>query len=251
MQLDTKHKYSTKERRIKKKEITHILEPFNFENQREILNNLSAINLFDKEEIEKLLNNTNASVIISTARAVSSLFKNNHTIDFSAKRALNIVASFKEFSNREVNTSTSIIVVREMISDCLSILKPFIGKDVHIENLVHEDLSITTRESDLKQILYQLLKNALQAIHMKGSIIITSKLEGQMLTVSISDSGEGMDEITKTKLFDPFYTTRNPGEGAGLGLYMVKNALDNNSGEIYFETAEEKGTNFTFKIKTL
>ena len=246
--IDDKHKYSTKERRIKKKEITKILDQYNFENQREILNNFSAINLFDKDEIEKLLANKNASVIISTARAVSSLFKNSSTIDFSAKRALNIVASFKEFSNREVNTSISEVNVKNVTKDCLSILKLFIGKDVHVNILIDDNLTISTRESDIKQILYQLLKNALQAIHMKGTVIVTAKKIDDMLHVSIADSGEGMDEITKQKLFDPFYTTRNPGEGAGLGLYMVQTAIDNNAGEISFETSQENGTKFDFKI---
>ena len=69
---------------------------------------------------------------------------------------------------------------------------------------------------------------------------------GHYITLTISDTGEGMDAETRSHLFEPFYTTKDPGKGTGLGLSTVYGIVKHNGGQIAWDSVEGKGT--TFKI---
>ncbi len=64
------------------------------------------------------------------------------------------------------------------------------------------------------------------------------------LQLEIWDSGEGMDEFTKEKIFHPFFTTKENGKGTGLGLAVVKTIIDEHRGFIDFQSTPGKGTSF-------
>ena len=66
----------------------------------------------------------------------------------------------------------------------------------------------------------------------------------QALKVFIRDNGTGMDEVTRQRIFDPFYTTKDVGKGTGLGLSIVKGILDDHGAEVRVESAVGEGTEF-------
>jgi two-component system sensor histidine kinase PilS (NtrC family) len=94
----------------------------------------------------------------------------------------------------------------------------------------------------LKQAIWNLLHNAVQAMPNGGKIAIESYLEGDSVGIRISDSGCGIDENILSRIFEPFFTTKDL--GTGLGLAIVQKVIESYNGKIEVKTAEGKGTTF-------
>jgi signal transduction histidine kinase len=84
----------------------------------------------------------------------------------------------------------------------------------------------------LVQVLINLLSNARDASAKESPVTIEAELEEQKLTIIISDSGTGIDNDIQDRMFEPFVTSKQPGEGTGLGLWIVFNLMKNLGGEI-------------------
>lgn len=109
--------------------------------------------------------------------------------------------------------------------------------------------------TEIEQVFLNLLKNAAQAIserheaHHLPQIIITTSQEARWITVSIEDNGIGIVDTSRKHLFDPFYTTKTVGDGAGLGLSVSYFIITNNhQGKIAVESEIGKGTKFTIHL---
>ncbi len=106
-------------------------------------------------------------------------------------------------------------------------------------------------EKDLLRLFNNLIKNAIQAIekNKKGTVNISLEAKDQFIIVTISDNGKGIDDEQKSKIFQPYFTTRST--GTGLGLAIVKNIVQEIGGEISFESQKDNGTVFTLKFRNL
>ncbi len=98
----------------------------------------------------------------------------------------------------------------------------------------------------LKQAFLNLVLNAIQAMEKGGVLRIESMLRGDNVEVSIADSGSGITEENKKKLFSPFFTTKK--SGTGLGLAITYRIVENHRGTIDVESIPGKGTTFTVRI---
>ena len=106
-------------------------------------------------------------------------------------------------------------------------------------------------EKDLLRLFNNLIKNAIQSIDKKqdGFVNIDLKQEQKNYMVTISDNGKGIADIEKSKIFQPYFTTKST--GTGLGLAIVKNIMNEIGGEIGFESKKDQGTTFTLKFRIL
>ncbi|MFC1726880.1 nitrogen regulation protein NR(II) [candidate division KSB1 bacterium] len=98
------------------------------------------------------------------------------------------------------------------------------------------------------QVFLNIFKNAVQSIDSSGKVEVKVKdiKETNRIAIEISDTGIGMDEEIKGKIFNPFFTTRS--DGTGLGMAIVKKIIDSHGGEITLESEVGKGTRFLIKI---
>lgn len=105
----------------------------------------------------------------------------------------------------------------------------------------------------MHQVFINLLANAEQAIEEEGEIVITTEYNNNMLKISIADNGIGIDKEHFSKLSDPFFTTKPPGEGTGLGLYITYDIVKAHNGNVSFESELGIGTEFviTFPVKEM
>ncbi|MGM0410447.1 MAG: transporter substrate-binding domain-containing protein [Bacillota bacterium] len=108
------------------------------------------------------------------------------------------------------------------------------------------NLEIYANKDRLEHILFNLISNAVDAIKNSGEINILYKIKEGDFYLEIEDSGEGISEDNLDDIFNPFFTTKEPGEGTGLGLYIVYNEIEKMNGEINVDSVEDEGT--TFKI---
>ncbi len=98
--------------------------------------------------------------------------------------------------------------------------------------------------SQLNQVFLNVLLNAGQALSEDGEIEVATRRDGDWVIVEISDNGCGMDEVTRLRLFEPFYTTKPAGEGTGLGLPISLRIMEQHGGHIDVNSVAGVGTSF-------
>ncbi len=97
----------------------------------------------------------------------------------------------------------------------------------------------------LKQVLLNLIKNAVEALPGGGNLVILSEFTGERIEVAIKDDGPGIAKEDQEKIFAPFFTTKK--KGSGLGLSICKRIMDEHKG-CYFDLSSEEGKGTTAKI---
>jgi signal transduction histidine kinase len=90
--------------------------------------------------------------------------------------------------------------------------------------------------SELNQVWTALIENALDAMKDRGTLRLTTRLSGQMAFVEVWDTGPGIAPELKSRIFEPFYTTKAPGRGLGLGLDTVERIITKHSGYTHVES---------------
>lgn len=109
--------------------------------------------------------------------------------------------------------------------------------------------NILVDRKQFQEVLFNLIRNAGQAIGEKGKIAITAKQDKNKVFIDIKDSGSGIPEDKIKQLFNPFFTTKDPGKGTGLGLFIVRQVVEKNGGRIHLkETKVGEGTTFTIEF---
>lgn len=106
----------------------------------------------------------------------------------------------------------------------------------------------------LNQVFLNILSNAIYAVNKKfgntpgGEIKINTTSDGDNVVITITDNGTGMTEEARKKIFEPFYTTKEVGEGTGLGMSIAYNTIKKHNGQILLNSVVGEGTEFVLKI---
>jgi len=117
--------------------------------------------------------------------------------------------------------------------------------------LPDKDCFVFADEKQLSRVFINLFNNAVQAIPPKHKGLVEIKLIniGDRHRIEITDNGTGIEEVQKSKIFSPNFTTKSG--GMGLGLAMVKNIIDSAGGEITFTPGKETGTTFIIELPAM
>ncbi len=138
--------------------------------------------------------------------------------------------------------------INKIINNCLSVLNFKIENRITvIKNFSLSPLVMKGNCSNLHQVFTNIILNSIQAINNTGTINISTKAVNNDIFIEIKDTGIGIHEDYIDRITEPFYTTKAPGQGVGLGLSVVYSIIKKHNGIITFESPENKGT--TVKIK--
>ena len=99
--------------------------------------------------------------------------------------------------------------------------------------------------SELTQIITNFVNNGVDAMDAKGELRLSTSSTKKTHTISVTDNGSGMDEATQKKIFDPFFTPKDPGKGTGLGLHVVRKIVEKHGAKLDLKSELGKGTTFT------
>ena len=137
------------------------------------------------------------------------------------------------------------------------------GNQINLENIKLEkklDTNLPSVLADfdkIQQVLLNIILNAIQAMHEGGTLTITSSLAGVVeldksqknaVRIDIEDTGIGIPKENLSKLFTPFFTTKEKGKGVGLGLSVVHGIIGKHKGRIEVESEPDIGTTFTIYL---
>ena len=104
-------------------------------------------------------------------------------------------------------------------------------------------------KKQIQEVLFNIIRNAAQAMDKKqGKIVVSGFSENSSAVIRIADNGTGIPQDKIAQIFNPFYTTKAPGKGTGLGLFIVKQVVERNKGTIAVESKIGIGTTFTLRF---
>jgi PAS domain S-box-containing protein len=182
-------------------------------------------------------------------------------IHSAAERAAGLTRSILSFSRKQ-HMETRIVDLNAVVNGIRNMLIRLIREDIELRILLSErELPVMADPCQIEQVLVNLTTNASDAMENGGTITITTELadldEGpeavpgllrpaKSVLLTFSDSGAGMDEGTRKRIFDPFYTTKEVGRGTGLGLAICYGIIKQHDGQI--ECISEPGQGTAFKI---
>ncbi len=122
---------------------------------------------------------------------------------------------------------------------------------VRIATQIGEDIRLTCDQESLKQVFWNLLLNAAQAMPDGGDIAISTAAEGHgaaagECVITFADNGQGMDEAEVSRIFEPFYTTKEG--GTGLGLSTVQKIIEDHNGTLTVQSKKGVGSVFSIRL---
>lgn len=145
---------------------------------------------------------------------------------------------------------TQQVDVNKLLRDLLLLLDEEVaGKKIRVvRNMSVNPLYACTDPPLLRQVFLNLFKNAVQAVGRKGEMVISSRREGEKIIVAVADNGPGIAEENLPHIFTPFFTTKSPGEGTGIGLAVSLRIINQLGGTIDVESSACRGTVFSVAI---
>ncbi|MEH6451012.1 MAG: ATP-binding protein [Oleispira sp.] len=165
-------------------------------------------------------------------------------------RVIDIVKNMKAFSHPDAESVTS-IDVHEVLDSTLLLLKNESRNNIRIEKYLNASaFTIKSNRNELGQIFMNIIINAVQAISTEaaGIIQIRTESDDKTLSINIIDNGCGIAEDKIKLIFDPFYTTKDVGEGTGMGLSISYGIVQKHKGDISVSSEQGKGTQFTIQF---
>ncbi len=166
------------------------------------------------------------------------------------KRAAEIVRGLLEFSRSELFTC-KLTSVKELVDQSVELVASDLPAGVSIIKDIPSDLVVCVDKQKIKEVFVNLLINSIQSIdEPTGTITIAAEIEAdsQEIILTFSDTGAGISDNDKQKIFDPFYTTKDVGEGTGLGLAVAYGILKKHKGSISVQNNKERGTTFIITL---
>ena len=171
-----------------------------------------------------------------------------NAMELGVKRANKIVRSLSLFSKNS-EKKNEVCDIHEMLDDCLVILSNQVKHRIEIEKLfASDDLFVKGNNANLYQAFLHILTNAEQAIEEQGYIRVKTYRKGKLIHIMISDTGSGISEENLSRISDPFYTTKAPNQGTGLGLTITHTTIEDHGGSIEFSSELGKGTDVLVKL---
>ena len=165
------------------------------------------------------------------------------SIDSGAARTAEIVAGLRSFSRLDEG-GLKRVDLHEGLDAALTILSGSISEGIVLVREYGDLPEVECYPGEINQVFMNILTNAIRAIDGEGRVRITSEAVEGAVRITIADSGEGMSEEVRARIFEPFYTTRDVGEGRGLGLSIAWGIVEKHGGTIEVESAPGAGSSF-------
>ena len=178
----------------------------------------------------------------------------------AGERAASLTRQLLAFSRRQV-LKPKRLRMNEVVENIGNMLRRLIGEHIEFVTEAQEDLwSVRADPSQIEQILMNLTINARDAMPKGGKLVISTanvRMErpfvdreltippGRYATLQVSDDGCGMEEAILDRIFEPFFSTKDPGKGTGLGLSTVYGIVKQSNGYIHVDSAPGRGTAVT------
>jgi len=172
----------------------------------------------------------------------------------TAKDGAKTIRRIQDFARQRRAHDFAPVSVDQLLLDVGEITRPrwkssAEAANVHInlELQIHSNALVMGDESELREVLVNLVFNAVDAMPAGGTLTLSAKEVGDSVELSVTDTGTGMSEEVRSRIFDPFFTTKGK-TGMGLGLAVSFGIIRRHEGTIEVESEIGRGTSFRIKL---
>jgi len=169
-------------------------------------------------------------------------------IDAEIQRSQKIINNLLDFSKNSEQGRTRVDVAALLEQKLALVKKELAVHDILVRKEMEEIAPCHVNADEIKQVFLNLILNAKEAMPYGGRLLIRAHNEKNTVVIEFCDSGVGIPDEIKDKVFDPFFTRRQDGQGTGLGLSIVHSALQRNQGRIDFTSTPNRGTTFRIRL---
>ena len=175
-------------------------------------------------------------------------------MDTEMNRVTRIVKDLLTFARRS-KPRIEKVNVNSIVEQSLSLLENKIKlQNVDLQTQLDDTLPLVPCDfSQIQQVLMNLIINGTEAMSNGGELNIKTnhRPDNEFVEIEVADTGAGIPDEHLSKIFDPFFSTKEAGKGVGLGLSIVYGIVNEHKGSIDVKSAEGKGTTFTIKLPTV
>ena len=182
----------------------------------------------------------------------------------AGNRAKDLVGQILRFSRQDVPEITHLNLA-EVVLEVLNLMQAALPANIEIHSNIAPDLpTVRADASQLHQLVMNLCTNAFHAMRRSSGVLAISLDRcacsepiicrnrnlpaGMYVRLKVGDTGHGIDPVNLERIFDPYFTTKEKGEGTGLGLSVTLGIIDNHGGGIQVESAKNEGTIFSIYL---
>jgi len=187
---------------------------------------------------------TNCQLIHMKYRHIPELDRYAGEILKLTRAGSDLIKNLLQFSRKGSVESKAVINLSDVLAETHSLISQAFDKRFDIQTSWPELLPVYAEPSSLSQVFMNLCTNARDAMPDGGTLIITAEQGKAQAVATIQDTGVGMDKSTQEKVYDPFFTTKEPGKGTGLGLSTAYGIVKQHGGDIRIESEPGRGTTF-------
>ncbi len=183
----------------------------------------------------------------------------------AGERANRLTQRLLTFGRQEVRRPAT-LHLNGIITSLDHMLRRFGGDDVRLILRLDPDAGfIEEDQTQIEQVIINLAVNARDAMPEGGELTMATErtyldrlqadrygvMTGEYVVLTVADTGHGMDSATRSRIFEPFFTTKEVGKGTGLGLWMVREIIQQGRGAVTVDSEQGKGTRFRIYLPRL
>lgn len=167
-----------------------------------------------------------------------------------ARRVADLVRSVGTFARRD-GSGPQPVVLRDVMEAALNLASNALKQHAEVERTYADAPPVLGLSSELTQVFVHLLINAAQAVKetgSRGTVWVRTMYEDEYAEVQVTDTGRGIPVDQLQRVFEPFFTTRSPGEGTGMGLAVCYGIIQRHGGWIGMDSRVGDGTTVTVRL---
>jgi len=175
-------------------------------------------------------------------------------IEQAAEDGARTVRRIQEFARLRTDADVAIVDLSKLARDTVELTRPSWrdaaqarGATIGIEVDVQGSLLVAAEPLELREVLTNLILNAVDAMPHGGTLRVTGRRKGEMVQIQVSDTGVGMSRAVVRRVFEPFFTTKAEG-GTGLGLAVSYGIVRRRGGQLTVASVPGGGTTFTIEL---
>ncbi|MDD4712260.1 MAG: PAS domain S-box protein [Bacteroidales bacterium] len=241
----------TKEERKRKRELTTLFEDNQIENAPNIADTIVSLRINQSDEsLLEMIKLPNTQSLLQILKVLSSLKRNANNIAVSVEKASSVVRALKNYIYKNNQGDCEATNLRETIETVLILTSNMIKHSkTEIVTKFESIPLVFCKQDEMCQIWTNVITNAIQAMGEGGTLEIGTTLsDNDTIKIWFKDTGCGIAEEVKPRIFEPYFTTKGKGVGTGMGLDISRQIVENHHGKIYFESEAGKGTTFFIEI---
>ena len=195
--------------------------------------------------------------LIGLAHALDEAQELAKTIEIAARDAATIVRRIQVFTRSSDSAERVPVNIHTLIKSAVNIVRPRWRDEAQLRGITIDLIfelepvdSVLGIEAELREVLVNLLINAVDAMPVSGPLVVGTRQEGEQVLIYVRDTGIGMSAEVLARAGQPFFSTKGS-QGSGLGLAVSQGIVQRHAGELVIESVEGEGTVVTLELPSV